>query len=155
MVSLMVPSALLRVRAVYILIFGLACGVASPLLMAIPAIPPTTTYWAYGFPSMCLCLSIEVVWPVISLVIAARLSTADQALGSGLLQSANNVGRALGLAIATAAQTSTQGFKENGDGFMGSPGFLRGLQAAQWTNVGFSATALGLAIVFFRDLGYT
>lgn len=103
---------------------------------------------------MFLCLSIEVVWPVISLLIAARLPNADQALGSGLLQSSNNVGRAIGLAIATAVQASAQGFEEDGGGFAGLSKFLYGVRAAQWTNVGFSAVALGLAFVFFRDIGH-
>ncbi|GKT51916.1 putative MFS-type transporter [Colletotrichum spaethianum] len=152
LISFVVSPALSRFRAFYILIFGLVCGVLSPFIMAVP-IPPSTSYWAYGFPAMCLCLSIEVVWPVISLLIAARLPSADQGLGSGLLQSANNVGRALGLAIATAIQTSTQSFEEDGNGFAGSPGFLYGVRAAQWTNVGFSAAALGIAVAFFRDLG--
>ncbi|WYZ45586.1 hypothetical protein EsH8_VIII_000902 [Colletotrichum jinshuiense] len=153
LISFAVSPALSRIRAFYILVFGLACGVASPFIMAIPAIPPETSYWAYGFPAMCLCFSIEIVWPVISLLIAARLPSADQGLGSGLLQSANNVGRALGLAVATAVQTSAQ-WPAEGGGFAGSPGFLYGVRAAQWTNVGFSAAALGIAVAFFRDLGH-
>ncbi|GJC90179.1 putative MFS-type transporter C1683.03c [Colletotrichum liriopes] len=155
LISFVVSPALSRIRAFYILVFGLVCGMASPFIMAIPAIPPETSYWAYGFPAMCLCFSIEIVWPVISLLIAARLPSADQALGSGLLQSSNNVGRALGLAIATAVQTSAQGVEGDGGGSAGSPGFLYGVRAAQWTNVGFAAAALGIAVAFFRDLGYT
>ncbi|GJD04072.1 drug resistance protein [Colletotrichum higginsianum] len=153
LISFAVSPALSRIRAFYILVFGLACSVISPFIMAVP-IPPSTSYWAYGFPAMCLCLSIEVVWPVVSLLIAARLSTADQGMGSGLLQSVNNVGRALGLAIATAVQTKTQGFDEaDVDTFEGSAGFLYGVRAAQWTNVGLAATALCIAVAFFRDLG--
>ncbi|GJC77628.1 drug resistance protein YOR378W [Colletotrichum liriopes] len=154
LISFAVSPALSRIRAFYILVFGLACSVVSPFIMAVP-IPPDTSYWAYGFPAMCLCCSIEVVWPVVSLLIAARLSTADQGLGSGLLQSVNNVGRALGLAIATAVQTKTQGFtEEDANTFAGSPGFLYGVRAAQWTNVGLAATALCIAVTFFRDLGH-
>ncbi|CCF42000.1 drug resistance protein [Colletotrichum higginsianum] len=153
LISFAVSPALSRIRAFYILVLGLACSVISPFIMAVP-IPPSTSYWAYGFPAMCLCLSIEVVWPVVSLLIAARLSTADQGMGSGLLQSVNNVGRALGLAIATAVQTKTQGFDEaDVDTFEGSAGFLYGVRAAQWTNVGLAATALCIAVAFFRDLG--
>ncbi|KAK2041188.1 hypothetical protein LZ31DRAFT_586637 [Colletotrichum somersetense] len=85
------------------------CGVASPFIMAIPAIPPETTYWAYGFPAMCLCFSIEIVRPVISLLIASRLPSADQALGSGLVQ----------------------GFDGDSGGFAGSSRFLYGVRAAQ------------------------
>lgn len=103
---------------------------------------------------MCLCCSVEIVWPVISLLIADALPQEDQALGGGLLQTANNVGRALGLAIATAVQTSTQGNGGNGSG--GHPGdanFLRGLRAAQWVNVGLTVTSMAIALAFFRNLG--
>ncbi|KAK2027877.1 hypothetical protein LX32DRAFT_664268 [Colletotrichum zoysiae] len=81
------------------------CGVASPFIMAIPVIPPETTYWAYGFPAMYLCFSIK--------------------------SSSNNVGRALGLTIATAIQTSVQGFDGDSGRFAGSSRFLYGVRAAQ------------------------
>ncbi|OBR05832.1 Drug resistance protein [Colletotrichum higginsianum IMI 349063] len=153
LISFVVSPALSRIRAFDILVFGLDCGIASPFIMAIPAIPPQTLYWAYGFPAMCLCLSIEIVWLVINLLIADSLPSTDQCLGSGLLQSSNNVGRALGHAIATAIQTSAQGPEMAVGGFVGSPGFLYGVRAAQWTNVGFAIAAMGIAVAFFRDLG--
>ncbi|KAK6208856.1 drug resistance protein [Colletotrichum tabaci] len=153
LISFVVSPALSRIRAFDILVFGLVCGIASPFIMAIPAIPLKTSYWAYGFPAMCLCFSIEIVWPVISLLIAASLPSADQSLGSGLLQSSNNLGRALGLPIATTIQTSAQGPEMAVSGFPGSPGFLYGVRAAQWTNFGFAIAAMGIAVAFFRDLG--
>ncbi|WQF89550.1 Putative major facilitator superfamily, MFS transporter superfamily [Colletotrichum destructivum] len=135
LIPFVVYPALSRIHAFDILAFGL------------------TSYWAYGFPAMCLCFSIEIVWPVISLLIAASFPSADQVLGSGLLQSSNNVGRALGLAVANAIQTSAQRPEMAVGGFAGLPGFLYGVRAAQWTNVGFAIAALGIAFAFFRDLG--
>ena len=115
------------------LIFGLICGTISPLLFALPFLPQTTSYWAYGFPAMCLCLSVDIFWPVASLFIAQQLPQEDQALGSGLLQTANQVGRSLGLAIATGVQTAVEG---NTGTLSGDGELLRGLRAAQWFNVG-------------------
>jgi len=103
---------------------------------------------------MCFCASVEIVWPVISLLIAEELPQEDQALGGGLLQTVNNVGRALGLAIATAVQTSTQGNNSNNSGGdFDDAKFLRGLRAAQWVNVGLGITAVAIALAFFRNLG--
>lgn len=82
---------------------------------------------------MCLCLSVDVFWPVASLFISKQLPQEDQALGSGLLQTANQVGRSLGLAIATGVQTSVDG---STDTQAGDKDFLLGLRAAQWFNVG-------------------
>jgi MFS family permease len=142
LVSFVISPALKRIRGFYILLFGLTCGAISPFLFAIPFIPPETTYWAFGFPAMALCCSVEIVWPVISLLVAEALPPEDQALGGGLLQTANNLGRALGLAIATVAQTAIA------DGQA-----LRGLRAAQWTNVGMVGISFAIGLVYFRKLG--
>lgn len=99
---------------------------------------------------MILCLSVEVIWPAISLLLAAKLPLEDQALGSGLLQSVNNVGRALGLAVATAVQTATS---QDDGGVAGNSRFLYGLRAAQWTNVGSAGLALAIGVAFFRRIG--
>ncbi|KAH9218967.1 major facilitator superfamily domain-containing protein [Leptodontidium sp. 2 PMI_412] len=109
LVSFVVPRALSRVPGFYILIFGVLCGITSPLLFALPSVTQTTSYWAYGFPAMCLCLSVDVFWSVASLFISQQLPEEDQALGSALLQTANQVGRSLGLAIGTGVQTAVEG----------------------------------------------
>ncbi|RMZ92558.1 hypothetical protein DV736_g222, partial [Chaetothyriales sp. CBS 134916] len=119
--SFVLSLALSRIPGFYILMFGLVCCTVPPLLFAISAISPQTTYWAYGFPAMVLCFSVEVIWPVGSLVIAKELPREDQALGSALLMTANFVGRALGLAIASSAQIGVQG---NDISHSGDPGLL-------------------------------
>ncbi|KAF5553692.1 drug resistance [Fusarium mexicanum] len=73
----------------------------------------------------------------------------EQSLGGGLLQTVNNVGRALGLAIATAIQTAVAGDINNQQG---SDTYLDGLRAAQWFNFTLAVTGILLALVFFRDL---
>lgn len=154
LISFAVSPALSRIPEFYILLFGLTCALGPPLLFAIPAIPPATTYWAYGFPAMCLCLSVEVVWPVVGLLIARELPQEDQALGGGLLQTVNQIGRSLGLAIATAAQTAAQGGGADGDSEpRGDVSFLKGIRAAQWVNVGLVAVSMVIAVGFFHKLG--
>jgi hypothetical protein len=64
---------------------------------------------------------VDFVWPVIGLMMAEELSSEDQALGGGMLQTASQLGRALGLAIATAIQKGVAHGK-----------LLRGLRAVQW-----------------------
>ncbi|KAF2995174.1 hypothetical protein E8E14_003055 [Neopestalotiopsis sp. 37M] len=123
------------------------CGIVSPLLFALPTISPDATYWAFGFPAMFLGFSVDIVAPVVSLFVAKCLPEGDQALGAGLLQTANQVGRALGLAVATIAQSAAQG------GSHEKEDLLRGLRAAQWVNVALTILALVIAFMFFRGLG--
>lgn len=151
-VSFAVSPALSRIPGFYVLVFGLLCSIVGPLLFAIPVIDPQTTYWAYGFPAMCLCCSVEIVWPIASLLVADELPQEEQAVGGGLLQTANNVGRALGLAIATVVQTSSDN-NASDEGYRGNADYLHGLRAGQWVNFGLAVAALGIAIAFFRKLG--
>lgn len=112
---------------------------------------PSTTYWAYGFPAMCMCVSADLVWPVIGLFVAESLPEADQSLGGGLLQTSNQVGRALGLAIATAVQTTVEG----GGSVVLAPGddvLLKGFRAGQWTNVAMTVVTGIVAVVAFRGI---
>ncbi|CAN8095703.1 unnamed protein product [Discula destructiva] len=146
-----VAPALSTFRGFHNLLAGIVCGIVSPLLFALPTISAYAPYWAWGLPAMCLCFSADIVWPLIGLFVASNVPEADQSLASGLLQTANQVGRALGLAIATGVQTAVQGA---GGGMGGdAAAFLRGVRAAQWTNVGFAVVALVVAVRFFKSLG--
>lgn len=100
---------------------------------------------------MTLCCCVEIVWPVMSLLVAKELPLDDQALGGGLLQTSNNLGRALGLAIVTIVQTQVQGGTVTSE--TSNPYFLRGLQAAQWTNFAIGSVSTAIACLFFRNLG--
>lgn len=148
----LVAPSLSIFRGFHILIFGITCSIISPLLFALPTAPDGSSfsYWARGFPAMSLCLSPEFVWPVIGLYVARSVVESDQSLAGALLQAANHVGRGLGLGLATAAQVvaTSAGPQEPA----GAP-LLRGLQAAQWANIGMSALSLAITFVFFRGLG--
>ncbi|KAH7260894.1 drug resistance protein [Fusarium redolens] len=147
LVSFAVFPALNHLPSFIVLTSGLLFSIISPFILALPAIPPSTTYWAWGFPAMCFCMSVEIVWPVFSLLTAKSLPQEDQSLGGGLLQTVNNIGRALGLAVATAVQTSVSG---DTDDFIGSDDYLRGLRAAQWVNFALAATSMLMGLIFFR-----
>ncbi|KAF4341800.1 drug resistance [Fusarium beomiforme] len=147
LISFAVFPALNHLPYFLVLTSGLLFGILSPLIFAVPSIPPNTAYWAWGFPAMCFGMSVEIVWPVFSLLTAKSLPQEDQSLGGGLLQTVNNVGRALGLAVATAVQTSIYSDTYN---FVGSDEYLRGLRAAQWVNFALAATSMMLALAFFR-----
>ncbi|KUL82838.1 hypothetical protein ZTR_09218 [Talaromyces verruculosus] len=133
-VSFIVSPALHRIQGFYVLLFD-------------------TTYWAWGFLAMCLCLSVEVVWPVVGLLIAKKLPQQDQALGAGLLQTVSQISRSLGLAVSTALQAAVQGATSKNNTQSRNPDYLRGLRAAQWMNVACVAVSTIIAVVFLRKLG--
>ncbi|KIY01398.1 uncharacterized protein Z520_02950 [Fonsecaea multimorphosa CBS 102226] len=131
----------------YLLLFASCCGIISPLLFAVP-IPPSTTYWAYGFPAMCLCISTDILAPTINLFIIRQLPPADQALGGALIQTSNQLGRAIGLAISTAVKTAiVKDHDRVGDALL-----LRGIRAGEWVNVGMAALSCSIILLVFRGL---
>ncbi|KAH8822080.1 major facilitator superfamily domain-containing protein [Xylogone sp. PMI_703] len=146
LVSFVVSPALSRISGYPLLFFGLLCGIIPPLIFTLPCISSKTSYWATGFPAMFLCFHIDMVAPVLGLVVAQCLHENDQALGAGLLQTANQVGRVFGLAIAMVAQAIAQGHKG------GREDVLHGLRVGQWVNVGFALQAFVVGAAFLRGL---
>lgn len=86
--------------------------------------------------------------PTINLFVVRRLDERDQSLGGALLNTSNQVGRSLGLAIATAVQGAVGSTGK--EGIYRDPSMLKGLRAAEWVNVGLAAATLLLVLVFFR-----
>lgn len=151
-----------RVRGNHILMFGTLAFSVSALLFATP-IPPTTTYWAYAFPAMILSvLGADTVYPCLTLFTAKSLPQEDQALGGALINAVGQIGRAIGLAIATAVETaviaSEKGVPVDAVGGedlgKGDPALLSGLRAAEWSTFGMAIAAFVLAAVAFRGAGY-
>lgn len=126
--------------------------------MAVP-IPPTETYWTYGFPAMCLAVfGADTLFPSLLLLVAHNLPPEDQALGGGLVNALGQIGRAIGLAIGTAIQVAVQSSQEgtrvvNMEGNVRDDAYLHGLHAAQWLNVGFAATGFLIVALAFRGAG--
>ncbi|KAI1455142.1 drug resistance protein [Annulohypoxylon moriforme] len=151
LVCFAVAPALSYFRGFHILLFGILCGIISPLLFALPTPFATTpfSYWAHGFPAMCLCLSADLVWPVIGLHIARTIPEAHQSLAGALLQAVNQVGRGLGMALGTAVQAICIKLSADSEKL----DLLHGLQGAQWSNVGLATLSLVISLIYLRDIG--
>ncbi|KAK1092920.1 hypothetical protein LTR48_003380 [Friedmanniomyces endolithicus] len=119
------------------------------------------TYWAYGFPAMCLCVfGADTLFPTLVLFNAHSLPKEDQALGGAMINAVGQVGRAIGLAIATAIQVAVQEGHERsaslavtGTKSLGNPAFRAGLRAADWFSVALGALAFVTVSMAFRGAG--
>ncbi|KAI5852371.1 major facilitator superfamily domain-containing protein [Tricharina praecox] len=154
-----------RVSGQHILIVGVICTAISCMLMAAP-IPPETTYWAWGFPAMILAVvGADTVYPCLSLYTTGSMPMKDQALAGGIFNTVGQIGRAVGLALATAVDV---GIKKNGGNRLGDlvPGMQRfddhhddkwailaALRTAQWLNTGMALIALVAVIAGLRNIG--
>ncbi|KAK1827356.1 major facilitator superfamily-domain-containing protein [Podospora conica] len=154
-----VSQLLSRIAAYKMLAFGNLCVSVSCLLFAAP-IPPDTTYWAYGFPAMVLSVfGADIAWPCLILFTSHALPAEDQALGAGLVNAMGQIGRAIGLALATAAQTAVMAkergvdVQEVGRVVEWEHASLMGLRAGEWLNFGQGMCALIVVLVAFRGSG--
>ena len=108
---------------------------------------------------MVLTPGIEIVTPILALYVVHCLSQDDQSIGGGLVQTASNIGKALGLALASVVQAIATVDLDTGREFdgiivggLGDPELLKGVRAAQYASAGIATVALGIALVFFRGL---
>ncbi|KAI0165627.1 hypothetical protein GGR57DRAFT_448118 [Xylariaceae sp. FL1272] len=137
---------------------GNAAVSISCLLFAIP-LPPRTSYFAFGLPAFILSvIGADITWPCLTLFTSRSLDRDDQALGGGLINAMAQVGRAIGLAIATAIQTSVMArdkgvsVEESGS-IMHDSASLHGLKAAFWFSSALGISCFVLVIVAFRGTG--
>lgn len=141
-----------RVRGDYILIFGLSSALIANILFAVP-IPPSTTYWAYGFPAMCLAaFGADTTYPCIGLFTTQSLPRKDQGVAGAMFQTVAGLGRAMFLPITATIQSSVQGRLAN-SGSDASYAFLEGLRGAEWFCVACMAISLLITVVGLRNIG--
>jgi hypothetical protein len=134
-----------------ILIFGLVSTAISNILFAAP-IPPSTTYWAYGFPAMCLAaFGADTIYPCLGLFTTQSLPQKDQALAGAMFQTVNGIGRAISLSIASAIETAVQTKDEKNMDAMEA--LLKGFRSVQWFNAACAAVALVATVVGLRNMG--
>jgi predicted MFS family arabinose efflux permease len=162
-VATVTGQILSRVPGDYILTFSTICVSMSSLLFAIP-IPVHTTYWAYGFPAMVLSVSgADTIFPVLTLFVAKTLPPEDASLGGALITAVGQLGRAIGLAIATAIQTAVVA-REKGIRVeeMGNEGHALqpwddalkvGIRTTAWFNFGMSVSSTLVVLFFIRGIG--
>lgn len=148
-----------RIRGNYLLTFGTLSVAISGLLYAV-SISPKTTYWAFGFPAMVLSVfGADTLYPTLTLFTAQTLPSTDQALGGALINAVGQIGRAIGLAIATAVETAVIADEKGidvskvGGVERGDPAFLKGLRAANWTDFAFAIAAFLVVQLFLRKVG--
>ena len=154
-----VSQILSKVKVYYILMWGMLCCAIACLLFAVP-IPVGTTYWAFGFPAMCLSvLGADALFPALLLFTAQSLPKEDQALGGATINCVGQVGRAIGLAICTAVQVSVQESKGSGssavtgEGSIGNLAYLSGLRGAMWFSFGTAMVGFFVVAALFRGTG--
>ncbi|KAM7187844.1 major facilitator superfamily [Naviculisporaceae sp. PSN 640] len=138
-----------RVPGSHLLVFSCLCVSISCLLMAVP-IPPSVSYWAYGFPAMMLStLGADILHPTLNLFTVQSLPPDDQALGAAVITAALQIGRAIGITVATVIQTSVEGAArhEEEDHLYA---LLQGLHAAQWFNFSLAVASCIVVLLFFR-----
>jgi len=157
--AVVVSQLLSRVPTYLMLAFGNVCVSIATLLFAVP-IPPETTYWAWAFPAMVISVfGTDTAWPSLILFTSHLLPQSDQALGGALINSMGQIGRALGLAVATAIQTAVMakergvGVQEAGSVEKWDPASLKGLRAAGWWNFALGICALSVVLIAFRGTG--
>jgi hypothetical protein len=150
------------IRGDYILTFSTMCVSISSLLFAIP-IPDNITYWAYGFPAMVLSVcGADTIFPVLTLFVAKTLPAEDASLGGALITAVGQIGRSIGLAIATATQTAIIARERNirvdevssqDDLGHWSNALKVSIRGTAWLNFGMSLASTVVVLLFIRGIG--
>ncbi|KAI8935555.1 hypothetical protein NX059_008124 [Plenodomus lindquistii] len=163
LVAMITGQILSRVPGDVILTFSTICVSISSLLFAIP-IPVHTPYWAYGFPAMALSVcGADTIFPVLTLFVAKTLLPEDASLGGALITAVGQIGRAIGLAMATAVQTAIiareKGVSVDQIGSEGhelrpwDPTLKIGIRNTAWFNFGISLGSTVVVVLFIRGIG--
>ena len=154
-----VSQLLSRVPTYMLLAFGNLAVSLSSLLFAIP-VPSDLSYWAIGFPAMVISVfGADTAWPCLILFTSHALPQEDQALGGALVNAMGQVGRAIGLAVATAIQTGVMARErgvsvENaGPVLQWDHASLLGIRAAEWWHFALGIASLATVLIAFRGSG--
>ena len=157
-VAVVVAKILDRVPTVFILICGNVSVSIACLLYCVP-IPPHTTYFAWGLWAMILSvIGADTTWPSLTLFTSHTLPQEDQAIGGALINAAGQLGRAIGLAISIATQTSVMASArgvsvENAGGIEAwDPASLKGLRAGSWVSFAYGVVSLLIVPFAFRSM---
>jgi len=141
-----------RLRGDFILIFGLGSASIANLLFAVP-IPPSTSYFAYGFPAMALAaFGADTIYPCLGLFTTQALPRKDQAIAGAMFQTLAAMGRSIMLPITAAVQSAVQ---KNivANGRIERQAFLQGLRAAEWVCFSCMVVSLVVTVLGLRNIG--
>ncbi|KAK6854092.1 major facilitator superfamily transporter [Apiospora arundinis] len=158
-VAFIVSRLISRVPTYILLMIGNFSLGLSCLLFAIP-IPSDTSYFAFGLPAMILAVvGADITWPCLTLFTSASLPQEDQALGGALINASGQLGRSIGLAITTAAQTAIMArergvpVERSGKVLPWDAPSLVGLRDANWLNFALAMFCTALVVLTFRGTG--
>ncbi|PSN59572.1 MFS general substrate transporter [Corynespora cassiicola Philippines] len=159
LVALTMSMLISRIDTCTLLVCANLAVASSCLLFAIP-ISPKTSYFATGLPAMILSvIGADTVWPCLTLFTSLSVPQSDQAIGGAIINSAGQIGRAIGLATTTAlqmgvtAQHRNMSVSEAGAITAWDDGSLAGIRAANWFNFGMQIISAGITVVAFRGTG--
>lgn len=93
-------------------------------------------------------LGADILHPTLNLFTVQCLPLEDQALGAAVITAGLQVGRAIGITIATVVQISVQRRAISSRGEL--PALLDGLRASQWFNFALAIAACSVVLLFFR-----
>jgi hypothetical protein len=143
---------LARIRGDFILIFGLTSSVIANVLFAVP-IPASTSYFAYGFPAMCLAaFGADTLYPCLGLFTTQSLPRKDQGVAGAMFQTMAGLGRAIFLPLTATVQANVQTkWLEKGNSYERS--YLEGLRGGEWMCVACMLVCLLCTLVGLRNIG--
>ncbi|KAM3516059.1 hypothetical protein MY11210_000341 [Beauveria gryllotalpidicola] len=157
-VSFAVAFLLSRVPTAFMLICGTLSGSIASLLFAVP-IPITTSYFAWGMWAMLLSVvGADITWPCLTFFTSQALPAEDQAIGGALINAVGQMGRAIGLAIATAIQTAVlaheRGVSVENVGAVQELDYssLLSIRVASWFNFAIGVAAMVIVCIAFRKM---
>ncbi|KAM3558532.1 hypothetical protein ARSEF4850_004569 [Beauveria asiatica] len=157
-VSFAVAFLLSRVPTAFMLICGTFSVSVASLLFAAP-IPITTSYFAWGMWAMLLSVvGSDITWPCLIFFTSQALPADDQAIGGALINAVGQMGRAVGLAIATAIQTAVlaheRGVSVENVGAVQELDYasLQSIRIASWFNFAIGVAAMVTVCVAFRKM---
>lgn len=153
-----VAFLLSRIPTAFMMICGtLSVSIAS-LLFAVP-IPITTSYFAWGMWAMLLSVvGADITWPCLTFYTSQALPAEDQAIGGALINAVGQMGRAIGLAIATAIQTAVLAnqrgvsVEDAGSVHVLDDSSLMSIRIASWFNFALGITSLIIVCIAFRKM---
>ncbi|KAK7413794.1 hypothetical protein QQX98_007361 [Neonectria punicea] len=141
-----------KVSAGNLVLVGGLLSAASPLLFAVQG--PEWTYWAAGFPAMCLSVvSTDLLFNVSNLVITNSFPSKDQALAGGVFNTVTPLGNSVGPAVTAMIASSVTRAKMGRAGVDESSATLQGYRGAFWACFAAAVISAVISTVGLRKAG--
>ncbi|KAI5463632.1 major facilitator superfamily domain-containing protein [Mariannaea sp. PMI_226] len=141
-----------KVSAGKLMLVGGLLSCVSPLLFAVQG--SEWTYWAAGFPAMCLgVVSTDLLFNVSNHVITASFPSKDQALAGGVFNTVSQLGNSVGPAVTALIASSVTHAEMGKKGVSEPHATLEGYRSAFWTCFALAAVSAAVSAVGLRNAG--